>query len=54
MTYSVLKVPLNLNQPTNHLGPCNSVGTRPRTDTQTDSHRWPQYISRHLWLTRNV
>jgi len=35
-------------------GPCNSVGMRPRTDTQTHRRAWPQYISRGLRLTRNV
>jgi len=25
-----------------------------QTHTQTHRHGWPQYISRHLWLTRNV
>ena len=27
---------------------------RPRTDRQTHRRAWPQYISRHLRLTRNV
>ena len=41
-----------------HLGPCNSVGMQPWTDTdthtQTDRRMWPQYISRGLRLMRNV
>jgi len=27
---------------------------RRQTDRQTDWRAWPIYISRHLWLTRNV
>ena len=27
------------HSPKLHPGPCNSVGMRPRTDTQTDTHR---------------
>jgi len=44
------------HSPKLHPGPCNSVGMRPRTVTQTDRHRsrWPQYILRRLPLTRNV
>ena len=37
-----------------HVGPCNNVGMRPRTDTQTHRRALPQYISRRLRLTRNV
>jgi len=39
-----------------HLGPCSSVGMRPRTDRHTDRRTWSLtiYISRRLRLTRNV
>jgi len=40
-----------------HPGPCNSVGIRPWTDTQTDTQTRVTaiaYISRGLQLTRNV
>jgi len=37
-----------------HPGPCSSVGVQPRTDRQTHSRAWPQYILCHLWLMQNV
>jgi len=42
------------HSPKLHLGPCNSVGMRPRTDRQTHRRTWPQCISHRLRLTRNV
>jgi len=44
------------NSPKLHPGPCNSVGMRPRTERQSQTHRcaWPEYISRRLRLARNA
>jgi len=37
-----------------HPGPCSSVGEMRGTDTQTDRHASPLYISRRLRPTRNA
>jgi len=44
------------HSPKLHPGPCCSVGMRRCTNTQTHRHTsaWPIYISRRLWLRRNV